>query len=342
MDRGFEYEIETLARLFRVSSNLVERSLKRIVSLMPTLTLEDESLDRWIGEQHFTPNARPWIPAREELARYAYRVLQGTWYSRRTADTAYLQLEGIPYLERREFDPWLPTLFTHEAALPFEPLAGDDQTGSEWFNADLSDFTSYITGEEFFTVHEYLHKGDADWRLVSSIESCVISPGLADDWLAFEGNLTAPHADFPNAIYVREVNDNHDDWWAQWSYGVILEPGVVCDVAYAVGRLSVEEPFYVQVSRPAPRFGQGLDLERRPWGYQFTSQETRATVWVNHCPGNNQVRVLAARRWTLETLARNDLLWAFDLRITKERREEAQRGYSLVAGPVGSLVQESR
>ena len=161
------------------------------------------------------------------------------------------------------------------------------------------------------------------------IKSCVISQSLAGRWLAFEGNLEAPHADFPSWIYVREVNDNYDAWRAPWSYGVIHEPGTVLDVAYAVDHLAIEEPWYVRVSRPSPQFGQSLDLERMPWGYQFKNRETGGVIWSNRCSDNNQLRVLASKRWMLETLARHGLLWAFDVRIAKERREKGRWGYSL-------------
>ena len=152
---------------------------------------------------------------------------------------------------------------------------------------------------------------------------------MADRWLAFEGNLEAAHADFPSWMYVHEINDNLDSWWAQWSYGSIHQPGVLLDAAYAGGHLAVEEPFYVKVSRPLPQFANHLDLERRTWGYQFRNRETGVVVWENRCPDNDHLRVFASLKWVLDTLATNNLLWAFDIRVMKDRREKARWGYSL-------------
>lgn len=130
-------------------------------------------------------------------------------------------------------------------------------------------------------------------------------------------------------MYVREINDDLNPWWSRWSYGTIHKPELTVDAAYAVGHLSSEEPSYVMVSRPLPRFADHLDLEKQAWGYLLRDRGTEVVIWENHCPASNQIRVLANNQWALNTLEAKSLLWAFDVRVTKERREQARWGYSL-------------
>ena len=178
-------------------------------------------------------------------------------------------------------------------------------------------------------VHEKLRNGIDEWQVFSSIDSCVISESLADRWLDFEERLDAVHADFPAWMYVREINDDLNPWWAQWSYGTTQTPDMTLDAAYAVGHLVVDEPSYVMVSRPLPQFAAHLDLERREWGYQFVDRKTGEVVWENRCTDNNHSRVFASKQWVLENLKAKNLLWAFDVWVAKERREKARWGYAL-------------
>lgn len=328
LDREFEYYIEKLARLFRVPSVNIIRLLQRIIKLLPSLSPKEQDLDHWIKEQ-YGPNSRPLIKPNDEIVRHAYRILQGRWYSNRVADATCLDREHTSYFERREFDPWLPALMAHEVEPPCELPGDSQQTGPEWFNEDVLDLEGYIFRDDWMIVHEDFHEGDHVWRVGTAIESCVISQNLAARWLKSEANVEAPHADFPRWIYIREINDNYDAWWNRWEYGTIHEAGKILDASYAVGRLAIDEPWYVQVSRPSPQFAPQLDLEKMPWGFQFRDQQTSTIIWMNRCLGDNEVRILASREWILDTLARNDLLWAFDVRITKERREEARREYGL-------------
>ena len=133
-----------------------------------TLTSEDQDLDKWIEEHRYgRPNPRSIVTAREEIARHAFRILQGRWFLNRTADASYFERAGNSYLDRAEFDPWLPSLFSHEANLPSAPPQDKHQDCAVWFEESLPDLTDHILQEDMIIVHEKLRNGIDEWQVFS-------------------------------------------------------------------------------------------------------------------------------------------------------------------------------
>lgn len=159
-NRDFEYSIEHLARLFRIPSVRVIQSIQRIIDRLPNLSSEDQVMDDWIESQNYGRiNSRSLIPAREEVARHAYRTLQGRWFFKRTADSSYLEAEDGSYSKRGEFDPWLPSLFSHEVKLPFSPPEDKNHACAEWFVEDPPNLTDHILQDNMINVHEFVSTG---------------------------------------------------------------------------------------------------------------------------------------------------------------------------------------
>ncbi len=329
LDRGLEYDFELLAKIFRIPVRVVERAIKKIMTRISVLDEEEIQLDRRIVDQRYSRNSRPLITAREEVVRHAYRIFQQWCFVKRAADADLLEEEGTAHFERRELDPWLPRLLTSNLSLPFgPPQSYEEGEGANWFQARLPDLTSHIYTEDNIVLHEYVTQGEAVWKIICSVESCLISETLEKEWLDKE-NLEPVHSDFPMYIYIREVTEDYNWWWNRWSYGASKNGAGRQVEAYAVNGLAIAEPYYVVVSRPAPLLISTMELERTPYGYAIRDSHNGSLIWTNQCVNSNEVRVLVAKDWLLNRLKEIGLLLAFEIRVIKEKRKKERWGYGL-------------
>jgi len=334
-DRHLEYDVETLAWLFRVPTRRAERVIQFVAAKLHRLTEEETARDHWIMEQAYTQKSRPLRPARQELFEHAYRIVQQRWYEHRLADEDNW-LERTPAdFERRRFDPWLPTLLVRYLEGSGLFGAADQLGDSAWLKLKLEPLDDYVTESDWTLVYESAGESRGARRMASRVELCLIEPALADSWL--QGRVYVVKRDLPHYSYLMEILEDFDWWWRRWRYGEDNEAGRRLAAAYAECDLAVEEPFYSYVVVPLGKLREGMMLRRRRGGLNCVAKDSGDVLWRIEWYGGRSIQVWARTSWLFGHLDATRLCLAFE---RWQRREITEIGSYGVAVAQTGLVRE--
>jgi len=318
-DRHLEYDVETLAWLFRVPTRRAERVIRFVAANLHQLTDEETARDRWITEQAYTRESRPLRPAKEELLGHAFRVVQQRWYERHLADEDNWLKDTPQGFERRRFDPWLPALLVRNLGGP-GLLGADLQLDDKlWLESEREPLPSHLTRADWTIVWEIASDSHGAKRITSGVKSCLVEAALADVWL--QGTTEAVERDLLSHSYLMEILEDLEWWWARWSYGENHETGQRMAAAYAQGHLATEEPFYSYVAVPVPQIRNGLSLRRRQGGLDCVSADSGQVVWRIEWYGRESARAWARTDWLLGHLNAMNLCLAVDRWLRREITE---------------------
>ncbi len=318
-DRHLEYDVETLAWLFRVPTRRAERVIEWVAAKLHRPTAEEIARDRWMVEQAYTRKSRPLRPARQELFEHAYRIVQQRWYERHLADEDNWLEETPEYFERRRFDPWLPALLVRNLDGPELLTAAAELDDDAWLKSKTEHLSSHLVEGDWTMVWESASESRGIKRVASKVESCLLEPALADAWL--QGTMRAVERNLPSYLYLMEILQNLDWWWSRWSYGEKQETGQRMVAAYATDYLAIEEPFYSYVAVPLGKLRKGMMLRRRRGGLNCVAEDSGDVLWRIEWYGGRSIRVWARTSWLSGHLDASRLCLAFE---RWQRREVAE------------------